>query len=130
MAASDNLGEQFGMSRREQAEITGKAVAGHLWEGMEGIFGNMKVAHQSSVYDELSTRFGTDNVTIPSGEDNDPYVEVQHGPHSLRYHGGATLNYYTDGENVDASTTYEHGEMHHEDLQQRLRDWVDYAHGE
>lgn len=125
MAARDHLGEQFGMSEREQAEITGKAIAGHLWEGMENIFGNMRVASQSAAYDELSARFGTSNVKL--GESGSPYVEVHHGPHSLRYHGGATMNYYTHGENVDASTTYEHGEMHAEDLQSKLRNWVDYT---
>lgn len=114
--------EQFGMSEREAAEIKGKALGGHLFDQMEGIFGSYKANVQGAAYDNLSHRFGSHNVQID--EEGSPYYEVHEGSHALRYHGGSTFNYYKHGKNVDASTTYEHGDMLSSDFRNRLHQWV------
>jgi hypothetical protein len=115
--------DQFGLSEHEQAEIHGNALGAHLWEGMEGILGNMRVHAQGQAYDELSKRFGSHNVQID--QENDPHYEVTEGPYALRYHGGPTLNYYKHGENVSASTDYEHEGMLSHHLRNRLHRWIE-----
>lgn len=114
--------EQFGMTEREAAEIKGRALGAHIWEGMEGVFGDLRKASQGDAYSDLSHRFGTSNVQI--SEDDDPYFEIKEGPYALRYHGGPTMNYYAHGENVDAGTRYDHKDWLSSDFQNDLQGWI------
>lgn len=125
--------EQFGMTQGELDNMAAKAKGEHMaekiWGDMEGIFGNLKVNHQSHNYDQLSTRFGVDNVVIPQRDSDDehfgPYVSAKEGPYEARYHNAATIGYYKGGREVSAGTDYDHAEMSYDDLRSKLRSFID-----
>jgi hypothetical protein len=78
MAANDNLHpDQFGLSSREQAEISGKAMGGHIWDGMEQMMGGPGSFRQSYVTDawaDAHANWQGHNIVAS----NDDYPEVRH----------------------------------------------------
>ena len=85
---ASNDDENFGLNEREQAKIKGKAIADHLWEGLENIFAPMGFGLQKKLetLKELEERFP--NHTIKIEEDDDPYVSHKVGDWEGRYYGG------------------------------------------
>lgn len=104
------FGEQFGMSRREQSEIHGKAIAEHLWEGAENIFGPMRVHARMQAADHLNAQFPGHRLKVD--EDNNPYHAVKHGDWEGRYFGGPhiEMHHRRHGAQEVIDVTDKHGE--------------------
>jgi len=79
--------EQFGMSKREANEIHGRAIAEHLWDGMDNIFGPMKLNMMQHTIKELSEKFPGQKI-LPDPDTDEPYVSARHGDWEGRYHNG------------------------------------------
>lgn len=105
-----NLGAQFGISEREESEMAGRALGGHIWDGFAEIFGGedaMRRDFQSSLYDKLSEG-GWDPEAIHINTEDEsnpgsPYGRVDHpsGYHARTYGGQAYNVYGPDGNEVD-----------------------------
>ena len=137
MPAHDNLGEQFGISKREQAEMTGRAMGAHIFEGVANIFGGeegMRRNMQSAAYDKLAEHFGTEGVhgeIMISKSSGSPYYQVRHpSGYTARNYGGGTLNIHDPGgeevdvvsrTSADSSNPWESGQDIHETLHEHLK---------
>ena len=82
-ASSD---DDFGISKREQSEMAGRAIGEHIWDKMEDIFGPMKLQHQLHTVGELAKRF-PDHI-IQVDESDEPYVSHKVGDWEGRYFDG------------------------------------------
>ena len=82
--------EQFGMSQHEANQMHGRALGEHLWEGMENIFGPMKLNTMQHSMTELSQRF-PNRPLLPDPETDEPYVSARHGDWEGRYHNGPSV---------------------------------------
>lgn len=123
MSRNDEFGESLGINKREQNEIQGKAIADHLWQGVEGIFGNIKVQNQSNAYDRLRERFPTHEIHQDEGDW--PYVEEKHGAWRARYFNGPNIEivHRRHGAQDALDIGDEHKTLGEDGLKQHLRDW-------
>jgi len=81
--------EDFGLSKREQSEIAGKAIAEHLWEGIDHIFGPQKLMLRLHTVSEFEKRFP--DHTIQIDENDEPYVSHKVGDWEGRYFDGGFI---------------------------------------
>jgi len=86
-ASSD---DDFGLSKEEQREISSRALGEHLWEGIENIFGPMKLQRQLHSVSEFEKRFP--DHPIKMDEDDDPYVSHKVGDWEGRYFDGPYID--------------------------------------
>jgi len=86
-ASADN---DFGISKREQSEMVGHAMAEHIWEGMENIFGPIGLQSKLHTVTELEQRFPNHQIFME--EDDDPYVSHKVGDWEGRYYNGPYID--------------------------------------
>jgi hypothetical protein len=84
--------DDFGISKREQSEMVGHAMAEHIWEGMENIFGPIGLQSKLRTVTELEQRFPNHQIKID--DEDDPYVSHKVGDWEGRYYNGPYINMY------------------------------------
>jgi len=136
MASQDN---DFGLSKREQAEISGKALAEHIWEQMENILAPEGFALQRKQHTitELEQRFPDHKIMVDE-DDDEPYVSHKIGPWEARYYNGPYIDIHhqrhgcLDCIHVGYDGPDNEGKLHklsQDEFHQDLQNWVD-EHGE
>ena len=84
--------DDFGISKREQSEMVGRAMGEHIWDKMEDIFapGGFKLQQQQHTISEFEKRFPNHPIKIE--EDDDPYVSHKVGDWDGRYYNGPYID--------------------------------------
>ena len=126
---------QFGMSEREQAEISGKALAGHIFDTVEGAAmgegRSFRDAFTAEAWNDTATHFpGAD---VRETEDGYPEVHMTHpgGTKSSYKPGGPYLNIHgPDGNHVDALHINEEDRFNPTAIQNRGDDHETYMNEE
>jgi hypothetical protein len=119
----------FGQAEREMKGAEGRAVAGHLWEGMEAILGPVRIHAQHAAVSQLENQFPGHPIHIDEGED--PYHRAEHGPWEGRYHGGPYIEvrHRRTDEAVDVIHVGENRSFSHDDMTAALKEFHD-QHGQ
>ena len=84
--------QDFGISKREQNEMAGRAIGEHLWNKMEDILapGGFRLQQQQHTISEFEKRFPDHPIKID--EDDDPYVSHKVGDWEGRYYNGPYID--------------------------------------
>jgi len=78
--------DDFGISKREQNEIAGRAMGEHIWDKLEDIFGPIGLQNKLHSVGELEKRFPNHPIQIE--DEDDPYVSHKVGDWEGRYFNG------------------------------------------
>jgi len=84
--------QDFGISKREQSEMVGRAMGEHIWDQMEDILapGGFRLQQQQHTISEFEKRFPNHPIKIE--EDDDPYVSHKVGDWEGRYYNGPYID--------------------------------------
>jgi hypothetical protein len=115
----------FGQAEKEMKGAEGRAIGEHLWEGVESIFGPMKLHAQHQAMTHLEKQFPGHTPKLDDNEE--PYHSVSHGPWEGRYHGGPyiELHHKPTGEAVDVIHVGEHRSFSHDDMKAAVKEFHD-----
>lgn len=116
----------FGHAEREMKGVEGKAIAEHLWEGMENIFGPAKLGAQSAAVGHLEKQFPGHRIHADD-DDDDPHVKAHHGPWEGRYHAGPYIEvrHKATQEPVDVIHVGDNRSFSHDEMKSALREFHD-----
>lgn len=123
--------EAIGLSRHEQAEIQGRAMGAHLWDGLMSHWGGesgFKNAIHSESYDRIrQSGYGPEHIKMDPEDDGAPYVEHKSGPYRARWYGGTYADIHHVSSPGEAIDTLNVGHEAHPDkgsnLQSSLDEW-------
>jgi hypothetical protein len=129
----DNGSSELGLSAREQAEITGKALGGHMWEGFTRLFGGEEGLRQDYVNDAWSDAHAHyQGHDIRPSEDDYPEMHHDLGDGvTARYPiGGSNITFYQDGEPLEAAHVESEDRLNPDAVKQRAESFMQYYRGE
>ena len=123
--------DDFGISKREQSEMVGRAMGEHIWDKMEDIFGPIGLQSKLHTVTELEQRFPNHQIKID--EDDDPYVSHKVGDWEGRYFNGAYINMHhkkygeQDGIHVGHDGDENKGNLHkltENEFHNNIKNWI------
>lgn len=128
---NQQFADAFGISRDEQAQIHGKALGGHLWDGMMKTWGGesgFRNAIRSESYDRIrESGYGAEHIKFDPEDHDAPYVEHKSGPYRARWFGGTYADIHHRTQPDEAIDTLNVGHEAHpdkgSDIQSSLEDW-------
>ena len=113
----------FGKAEQDMRGHEGKAIAEHLFEGVENIFGPMKMASQHRAMSQLEGQFPGHQIHVDDNEE--PYHSASHGPWEGRYHGGPYIEVHhkPTQEAVEVIHVGENKTFGHEHMESALKEF-------
>ncbi|HET7110189.1 MAG TPA: hypothetical protein VFI41_04915 [Gemmatimonadales bacterium] len=116
----------FGQAEKEMRGAEGRAMGAHLWEGMENIFGPVRMQAQQQAVSHLEKQFPGQRIHADD-DDPDPHVKASHGPWEGRYHAGPYIEvrHKATQEPVDVIHVGENRSFSHDDMKSALKEFHD-----
>lgn len=123
--------DQFGgISKREQAEITGRALGGHIWDSMENLFGGPGAVRQgvvTSAWSDAHKDWQGQDVRANENDDDYPVFHHREGNWEGRYPlGGPYVDIHRHGSESGAveALHLQDEERNPDGVKNRIRSWV------
>jgi hypothetical protein len=120
--------DQFGLTPQEQSEITGKAVGGHIFDQIEGLFGgegSFRQAHVTEAWADAHANFQGHNVV--ADEEDFPIFKHKHESGWDAHYpiGGPYITMYQGDQPVEALHVDKEDRKNPNEIIRRVQSWVD-----
>lgn len=120
---------QFGISQREQSEMVGNALGGHIWDAVENMAGgpgSMRASVVTDAWSKAHAHFQGEDVRADADDDDYPVMHHRVGQWSGRYPvGGPYVTMHRDGQPLEALHMQPEDRHNPSAIKSRVKSWVD-----